>query len=1164
MSKDATSPTQALKYWKSLGEYTDSPKFRNWAQREFPEGASEATDPDRRNFLKLMGASFGLAGMGLAGCRYPEKTILPYARQPESIIPGVALYYATSLPGSMENLPLIVETHSARPTKVEGNPSYQPNGGGSTAFAQASVLDLYDPDRLKASLARGKGDMTLADVRALVAELNKTYGEKQGQGLALLLEPSTSPTRARLLKQLKKALPKARVAEYEPVDQSNPERALQAIHGKRLRAIHHLDKASRILALDSDCLATGAAHLTNAKAFAKARKVDSSKEADKMNRLYAVESNYTLTGAMADHRLRLATSDVLPFASLVLAELLSQIDATAYAPGIRDLRSQARAIRARNKETSELDWVRACVSDLVEASREHKSVVIAGAHLPTEVHKIVYLINALLEAQQHTVSYAELPGSTAQSLTSLLADINKDSVETLVVMGGNPAYNAPADLKWQSVSKRLKQLIRVGYYDDETAQDADTIIAQSHYLESWGDGRAWDGTYVPVQPMIEPLFATISELDFLAILVSGEAIEGQAYELVHDTFESLSGKEGTQLELAFNQWLAEGVWADSAHAIFDETPNRPMIFELIREVSSYTISASAPKPDSLEVRIIPSTHAYDGRYNNNGWLMECPDPMTKLTWDNAIFVSPKLAKALEIAPGHRYGHIKTNLAEFRQNREFAPMGELVVNGAKLRGPLHIQPGLADHTVVVQLGFGRRNTGRVGTEIGGEGKGIGFDVYPIVTADSPALATGARLSVVADQSMILANTQEHWSMEGRAIIREANAEAYKEDPHFVDHMGMESHSPPILGADKDKPLEYVAKNIPRGGSAYGHPSLNEPPSNVPVWNTEAGKAAFKAEQQWGMSIDLNTCIGCNACVVACQSENNIPIVGKDQVSRGREMHWIRLDRYYSAGPDADSSEIPEDPQVSFMSLACTHCELAPCESVCPVNATVHDRQGLNVMAYNRCVGTRYCSNNCPYKVRRFNFFDYNKRLPGEHYQGPLGTNYEATQDSQLSRLQKNPDVTIRMRGVMEKCTYCVQRIEEAKIHQKNTAMKNGTPAAVEVPDGAIKVACQQTCPTDAIQFGDITDTTSKVYEAKQSDRDYSVLGYLNIRPRTTYQAKLRNPNPKMPDYHKQPLSKLEYKATQPKIEPRDGSHGHQEATTHEASDHHEAHSEGAHH
>jgi molybdopterin-containing oxidoreductase family iron-sulfur binding subunit len=533
---------------------------------------------------------------------------------------------------------------------------------------------------------------------------------------------------------------------------------------------------------------------------------------------------------------------------------------------------------------------------------------------------------------------------------------------------------------------------------------------------------------------------------------------------------------------------------------------------------------------NLEVRFKPSSHSGDGRYANNGWLMECPDAMTKLTWDNAILISPRLAKELEQRDGIQIfpnkspmnkksdffegakGTLQSNKAVFKRGKEQAVVARLTLNGRTIVAPIHVLPGMANYTIELPLGMGRTEVGRVG-------RGVGFNAYKVRDSDSTSIAVGATLELT-EETYNLANTQEHWSMEGRAIVREGTAEYYNKHPDFATKMGVESHAPANYGKDDSKTLQQKASNQYRGNSAYDHPKFTDPPPNVNAWKGKEARAKFPDAQQWGLAIDMNTCFGCSACVVACQSENNIPIVGKDQVLRGREMHWMRIDRYFSA-KEYKQEEVPEDVQVSFMGVSCQHCENAPCEQVCPVNATVHDRQGLNVMAYNRCVGTRYCANNCPYKVRRFNFFDWNKRQIGEFYKGPLGP----VDEPELHKMQKNPNVTVRMRGVMEKCTYCTQRIEAAKIDQKRIAGASGN---VKVPDGKIKTACQQVCPTDAITFGDISDPNSEVSKMKASDRNYSVLGYLNVRPRTTYLARLRNPNPKMPDAYKKPYAYAQYK------------------------------------
>ncbi len=1084
------------RYWKSPDELSGTPEFKEWLEQEFPEGASIAEETDRRAFLKLMGASFALAGVGLAGCRMPEQKILPYSKQPERIIPGVPLYYASSQPRPTDHLPLIVETHEARPTKIEGNPSDPATAGATDAFAQSSVLDLYDPDRLQHARRKNGGRVSKAAVRDALNATRRAFADKGGKGLAFLASSSSSPSRQRAVAALKEAFPEAIWAEYEAVDWTAPERACKRATGKRLRSVYQLKSAKRVVALDADFLATEPGHLQYARAFAAGRRVLHAAEAGNMNRLYAVESRFTLTGAMADHRLRAATSHLPAFTALLAAEVIALTGGPADLAAT--LKSRAAGVRVDEQ------WLRECARDLVE--NRGAAVVIPGAHLPEEVHILALYINSLLGAEDGLVEYRQLPEHDAADIVALADAMRGGEVETLYILGGNPAYDAPSDLDWPSLQQRVEEVVKVGYYHDETAELADLCIAQNHYLECWSDGRTWDGTYVPVQPMILPLFEGFNELEIIAMLAGKSSGDSEGYDFVRETFATLAAAGGER-GFAFEAWLAEGLLPGSAYAV----TSLPDLSGTLPALLGDAPAAVAPGPRQLEVRIVPSTHAYDGRYNNNGWQMEAPDPMSKLTWDNAILVSPKMARELDIVPKpilmDRLGQLHMKAQTFEGGKEQAPMARLTVNGRTIEGPLHVQPGLADYTVVLSLGFGRRRTGRVGTRLYGprRGEGIGFDAYPLVLSTATSLRTGATLELTGER-FELANVQEHWSMEGRAIIREANVAEYQANPDFTTQMGMEAHSPPILGAARKDPLQDVVRNIPRGGSAYETPP-------------------FKAPQQWGMSIDLNTCIGCNACVVACQSENNIPIVGKDQVLRGREMHWIRLDRYYSSGENISANpqaamEIPEDPQVSFMGVACMHCELAPCESVCPVNATVHDDQGLNVMAYNRCVGTRYCANNCPYKVRRFNFFDYNKRERGEVYKGPFGEKRDQT----TLQMQRNPDVTVRMRGVMEKCTYCVQRIEAAKINQKAQARDS---ANILVPDGTIKTACQQVCPTGAIVFGDLADAHTAVSRTKESDRDYALLGYLNVRPRTTFLAKLRNPNPRMPDYRKQPLSRLEY-------------------------------------
>ena len=1067
------------KYWRSLDEVADTPGFREFMDREFPEGASILESVDRRHFLKIMGASFAFAGMGMAGCRRPEKYILPYQRQPEHVIHGVPQFYASAMPIRGYGIPVLVESHANRPTKIEGNPSFGPNNGKTDLPTQASVLDLYDPDRATHSRVDGRR-ATRAAVRDLLQGIHNAYAENEGEGLAFLADQSKSPSRLRLVRKLKARFPKAIWSEYEPVDQSREEKLASRLFGAPTQPLYHFEKAERVVSLDADFLGHGAGKIHHSRMFAKARRVTSPE--DTMNRLYVVESAMTITGGMADHRKRWASSGMNAFAFALAAEVIKGMGG--------DVNLQARLEAAVADAQLDRDWIRECAKDLVQS--KEKSLLVGGETLSDAALAALYAANQALGAVGHTVTFVATEAHQATSVSDLFAAIEDDQVKTLVVLNGNPAHNLPADLSWSTVREKVADIIRYGYHVDETSDGVRAHIAALHYLESWGDARAFDGTVLPVQPLILPLFQGFNELEVLARL-AGESIT-EAYDLVFATIAGLGN--GADRDQTMRLFLHDGLLADSAYPVRSGTLATRVIADLLPEQAH---DGTGFNLRNLEVRYLPDNCLDDGRFNNNGWLQECPDPITRLTWENAILISPALAAELDvIAPDPAVYIVRKNPNTLRNGIQQAPVMELRVGDGVVRGPVHVQPGLADFTVVVHHGYGRTRTGRIG-------EGSGFSIQPIRFSDGLTVNRGASLHHT-DSTVPMANVQNHWSMEGRAIIREANKSYFEKRPDFVQAMGMESHTPPILRHDRNMPLEQRVVEIPRGNSLYNHEK-------------------FTGRHQWGMAIDLNTCTGCNACVVACQSENNIPVVGKDQVLRGREMSWIRIDRYYSSGVakddgKADRSALAADPQVSMQPMMCQHCENAPCETVCPVNATVHDEEGLNVMAYNRCIGTRYCANNCPYKVRRFNFFDYNKRAIGEFYKGPLG---EEGMD-ELHKMQKNPEVSLRMRGVMEKCTYCTQRIEAAKINQKVAARDS---ADVKIPDGTFQVACQQACPTESIVFGDLTDTESEVFKWKQREQDYVVLGYLNIRPRTSYLGKLRNPNPRMPDYQEQPLSQREY-------------------------------------
>ena len=1081
----------SVQHWRSLEERNKSPEFLTRAEREFVDGASAAPSPvERREFLTLMGASFGLAGLGLAGCREPRHHTLPYAKQPENTIPGIPTYYASSFPGEFASQPLIVETHQHRPTKVEGNPSHAGSGRASSKFAQASVLDLYDPDRAKGSYGRDGSLLAPAAVREALRALAAESRSASGEGLAFVVRPSSSPTRRRLVQAVRAALPKARWIEYTPVRQDRAEAALGA------RALPDYSKARRILSIDSDFLGSGDAALEATRAYSEGRRADTVAEAERMTRLYVAESLFTLTGAAADHRLRAPSSHMSALAAAFAAEVL------------RLAGGDASRIRVSGLQV-DTNWIRECARDLVD--NKGRALIVAGDHLSPEAHRAVAAANAALVAP---VRYVAAPARVANAD---LADLVARPARTLVILGGNPAYDAPADVNFAAAVRAAANVVRLGYHGaefDETSALARAakgfVLAASHYLESWSDGRTLDGSVVPVQPMIEPLFPSLTELDVIAPFAGSDK---DAAGLVRETFSQLSADAS---DAAYSAWLAEGVLRGTA---FDSVQPQPA-------AAAGQFAAPAVSLESLEVRIVPSAHAGDGLLANNGWLAEAPDPLTRTAWENVILVSPKLAKKLSIEPEpsqiNELGALNRNINTVEDGKLMCRVARLTVGGVSVTGPVFIMPGLADGTVGLQLGFGRKVAGRVATRVDarlrGEVVGNGFSAYPFVASASPDLRTGVRLELTADRVQVC-NLQDHWSMEGRDILREGTVEDLKAGTDFAK-LGVDGHAPAVYGKDGAMAPALKAVTTPRGNSAYEHPDHTVPP-NVAVWRGHEDK--FPAPQQWGMSIDLSTCTGCNACVTACQAENNIPVVGRDQVLKGRSMHWLRLDRYFSDGREHAGLDIPEEPQITFMGVACQHCETAPCETVCPANATVHDEQGLNTMAYNRCIGTRYCANNCPYKVRRFNFLDYNKREAGHYYEGPLGPQKAVKDPADLPQMQKNPDVSVRMRGVMEKCTYCVQRIQEAKIRAKVRAKDS---ADVRVPDGALQVACQQACPAGAIEFGDITDPKSRVAKAKASSRSYGALTYLNTRPRTTYQARLRNLNPRMPGARRAPNTRLE--------------------------------------
>ena len=1077
--------------WRGVGQLEDTPAFRSWLDREFPQGVAEMADDadaetSRRSFMKLMGASTALAGFGMAACRRPETTIVPYNKAPEWVIPGKATYYASSMPRAAGATPLVVTTFEGRPTKLAAN-TLHPDAAGTDVFAQASVLDLYSPSRSKKVLKQGQAARR-ADFEAVLASLAADKSAKLG----FVFGRDVSPTRARLAKELAAKFSAAKFYAYEALESSAAK-----LLGDGVRPLADFSKADRILSLDCDFASLdpqGPVTPFFDRRKPEGKGYSAKAAAASMNRLYAVESAFSMTGGMADHRLRVAPSQLLVVAGQLARRL-----------GLDGLVSQIAPLT----DAKHLEWVNAMADDLQQAAG--KSLVLAGSRLPEAVHALVLAINAKLGnlGDGKPLRHVRTDAQGLGDLAALKADLEAGAIDTLVLLTpANPVFDAPADLAFPASLAKAKTVIHLGARTDATAHAATWHLPASHYLESWSDARSESGVYTVVQPMILPLYADCaSELELLSALLSddgklvtGEGAEGKpspAHDAVRKTFEAIGGKGGD----AWSKLLRDGFQAGTSFEAAEVAiPNAPV--------------AAAPAAQGVEVVFATDASVYDGRWIDNGWLQEAPDPVTKQSWDNAALIAPQTAKDLgiydEIVALETWNGATGPDGEGEHRS--APLITVAVNGVELEFPAMISFGQAENTIVIPLGygqgfdaedkFGRNAKGSApASHVGQVGVNSGFNAYPLRTTATTYFATGAAVKKTG-RRYPMAVVQEHHAMYGRALAREISTidsgdhkGGFEEQLHNVKLQGNDGHAPPNISLYKPEDKK-------------GAPLLSDP------------------LHQWGMTIDLSSCMGCNACLVACQAENNIPIVGKEQLAKGREMHWIRMDRYYAV--ESDNSFDPGNPALVPQPVACVQCESAPCETVCPVNATVHTEDGLNAMAYNRCIGTRYCANNCPYKTRRFNFFDYNKRNPlvaHNLYKGPFGEKQVGT----APHLQRNPNVSVRMRGVMEKCTYCVQRLKDAKIRQKRGQKQEAllagkaspdsavTTATLRIPVDSVKVACQEACPADAIAFGNLLDgDKSKMVRGKEIERNYDLLHYIGTRPRTSYLARVKNPNDKMPD------------------------------------------------
>ncbi|MCB1187955.1 TAT-variant-translocated molybdopterin oxidoreductase [bacterium] len=982
-------------YWRSLNEFAGSAEYEEMMKREFSAVATEAVnDTTRRDFLRVMGASLALAGIGITGCTWPREKIAPFANRPEGMSPGTPVQFATTMELFGYGTGLLATSYDGRPIKVDGNPRHPASLGGASSLHQASVLNVYDIDRLKSFVDRSAGAETQRDRAAFVnwVENNRVFAGD----FAVLTESSSSPTLQALRNRMGS---RVRWFEYEPVSRDNEREAMQLLYGRACHPVMDMSNASVVASFDDDFLFSHPASVMYSKQFAAARDLKRGAPL----RMYCFESAMSVTGANADHRRPLRSAHV----GAALAALAAEIFVNKrhpLPPNAQNLSGVLQQFSSVSLDASTMEGIKLLASDLI--SLKGKAAVTVGARQPAPVHILAAMINEAMQNTGYTVNYVEDPVQERYSHSLAFSELKSavsGGVRNLLIIGGDPVFNAPADSGLVELLGQLDNVVHLTSHANVTSGHAGWVVPRAEYLESWGDAYSWDGSYSITQPLIEPLYDGMSAIEMLALCAGDDR---RAHDLVMDTFVSLSGSMDAEAD--WRRVLHDGV-STVRMASHTEEGN----FSLgMGPISSL---GELPAAQGLELSFYPDNCILDGRFANNGWLQEAPDPVTKLTWDNAAVVSFKDAGELGVKDGDvvnvAIGNVKTQL------------------------PIVILPGQAEGSVSLAMGYGQNHIGRIAD-------GVGSDIFMLRDNANPNYLQGGSLSK-AGRSMVLASVQDHHAIDELGakererriptLIREADFRFYKEQPDFAQHM---VHEP------VDTQL-FVSPQY------TGH--------------------------RWGMSIDLNACTGCGACIVACVAENNIPVVGKQRVIEGRELHWIRVDRYFSGDV--------ANPQSVHMPVACQQCENAPCEQVCPVAATVHSDEGLNDMVYNRCVGTRYCSNNCPYKVRRFNYFNYQKTI------------------SDTERLVKNPDVTVRSRGVMEKCTYCVQRIQHAKIKAKVQGR--------DLKDGEIRTACQQTCPTDAIVFGDLSMPESEVSKRHADGRTYEILAELSNRTRTRYMARVRN-------------------------------------------------------
>ncbi|MEM9789323.1 MAG: TAT-variant-translocated molybdopterin oxidoreductase [Planctomycetota bacterium] len=1091
---DSTPPAGET-YWRSLDELAATPEFREALQHEFADyDPDEIQGMSRRSFVKLMAASMALSGVTFAGCRrLPEERMAPFAARPEGWVPGTTIRYASMDEIGGVAVPTLVQAYDGRPIKVDGRDM------GSSAYLQARVLEMYDPERARwVYQGDAAGNVARSDWAAFAADLDaRLSASGDGSGVGVLTQFTSSPTAARLREAIATKYPGLRMYAYEPIHRDNAVAGSALAFGRPLRQQLDLSKAEIIACFDDDLLGVHPNGPTHARQWAERRRgVDDATPT--MNRVYAAESTMTLTGSVADERLPVQSGQVSAVLMVLARRLGVPGVGSATLPPAIDARGGGLLIDPQS-------FVAKLADDL-EANRG-KAVVTVGFNQPPAVHALAHAINQYLgnDAADAPVSFIDefAPHSAMEDIHRLAADLDAGDLSTLLILGGNPCYDAPADLDFAGLLGRVESVAYLSLYATETSLAADWQLPMAHALTQWGDGRGWDGTTYLRQPQIEPLYAGRSDIELLG-MIAGET-PGDGYALTRATFAHDNAID----EPAWRKALSDGELADTAAAT--------VAASITPDAGSH--AAVYRQPNGFELTFQTSRQVYDGRFANNAWLQEVPEPLTKMTWGNAALINIHDADELGVKTGD--------------------VVRVTVNRNDVDLPVYPMPGQARGSIAVALGFGRQ---RVARDRGNVGHDVGVNVYPLRTRSYGSVVPDVKPVKLSKREQ-LAMTQNHYLMDqtgmsGRQqrtgtlspdnelyggdgnfsgrIIKDADLAYFKKNPEFVDkgdHFGA-------------IPLQLWEPPGPTTNPI--NPMTNEPWPKPEDPDRKGAPEAFTDPHAWGMSVDMSTCLGCSACIVACQAENNIPVVGKEQVLRSREMHWLRNDRYFKTDPAKDPHA--ENPKVAWQPVSCVQCENAPCEQVCPVAATVHDTEGLNTMVYNRCIGTRYCANNCPYKVRRFNYFDYHSKSPTVNavpgvpdIQALPWLQFPDTEQrtvvNEITRMMFNPEVTVRMRGVMEKCTYCTQRIAAAKIHAKNEYTRthltgvNTTDEARDTPlvkDGEVTTACQDACSTGAIVFGDLNDADSKVSQLARKNRSYGLLTEFNTRPRTKYLAIVRNP------------------------------------------------------